>query len=83
MPFDSDKDELLKEWRCQDTGLVVSIRSYNKGEAKVQIGPRILVKKDGSESFMKSGRLTLEDIMWMETIIPEVKEALMKNSDFE
>lgn len=76
MPFDPNKDKLLKEWRSEETGLVVSINQYDKGEPKVQIGPRIYVKKDGSESQRKAGRLTVEDIMWFYDIIDEVKEEL-------
>ncbi len=49
MPFDPSKDKMLKQWKCQETGLVVSINQYGEGEPKVQIGPRILLKKDGSE----------------------------------
>jgi hypothetical protein len=83
MPFDPNKDAVLKEWRCEDTGLIVSIRSYNKGEAKVQIGPRMVPKKSGGESMLKAGRLTIEDVMWFESIMPEVKGILLKESDFE
>ena len=41
MPYDPDKDEVLKQWHCEETGLMVSIQRYDGGEAKVQIGPRI------------------------------------------
>lgn len=76
MPFDPNKDKVLKEWRSEETGLVVSINQYDKGEAKVQIGPRIYVKKDGSESQRKAGRLSIEDMLWFYDIIDEVKEEL-------
>jgi hypothetical protein len=67
MPYDPEKDEVLKQWRCEQTGLVISIQRYNGGEAKLQIGPRILMKK---------GRLTIEDLMWLYDIIDEVKDEL-------
>ncbi len=77
MPYDKDLDEMIKQWRCEETGLIVSIQRYNKGEAKVQIGPRILLKKDGSERApVKAGRLTIEDLLWFYDIIDEVKEEL-------
>jgi hypothetical protein len=77
MPYDTDKDELLKQWRCEETGLLVSIQRYAGGEAKLQIGPRILMKKDGSERApAKAGRLTIEDVMWLHEIIDEVKDEL-------
>lgn len=78
MPFDPDMDKVLKQWKCEETGLVVSINRYGDGEAKLQIGPRIFTKKDGNESQRKAGRLTIEDLMWFYEIIDEVKDELSK-----
>jgi len=77
MAYDPEMDKILKKWKCEQTGLVVSINRYGSGEAKVQIGPRILLKKDGSERApVKAGRLTIEDLMWFYDIIDEVKDEL-------
>lgn len=77
MPYDPTKDEMIKKWRCEETGLLISIQRYNDGEAKLQIGPRILLKKDGTERApAKAGRLTIEDVMWLYDIIDEVKDEL-------
>ncbi|NOQ19755.1 MAG: hypothetical protein GQ571_07290 [Desulfobacterales bacterium] len=77
MAYDSEKDKVLKTWKCNETGLVVSINRYGDGEAKVQIGPRVLLKKDGTERApVKAGRLTIEDLIWFYDIIDEVKEEL-------
>ncbi len=77
MAYDSEKDKVLKKWKCEETGLVVSINRYGSGEAKLQIGPRILLKKDGSERApVKAGRLTIEDLMWLYDMIDEVKDEL-------
>ncbi len=77
MPYDPDMDKTLDKWKCEQTGLVVSINQYGDGEPKVQIGPRILLKKDGTERApAKAGRLTIEDLMWLYDIIDEVKEKL-------
>ena len=76
MPFDPDKDKIIKQWRCDETGLVVAIHKYGDGEPKLQIGPRIVIKKDGSESQRKAGRMTIEDLMWFYDIIDEVKDEL-------
>jgi hypothetical protein len=77
MAYDSEKDKVLKTWKCNETGLVVSINRYGDGEAKVQIGPRVLLKKDGNERApVKAGRLTIEDLIWFYDIIDEVKEEL-------
>jgi hypothetical protein len=77
MPYEPDKDELIKQWRCDETGLVISIQRYAGGEPKLQIGPRILKKKDGSERApAKAGRLTIEDVLWLYDIIDDVKHEL-------
>ena len=78
MPFDPEKDKVLKTWRCEETGLIISINQYNEGQPKVQIGPRILMKKDGSGERppMKAGRLTVEDVLWLYDVIDDVKETL-------
>lgn len=76
MAFDPEKDKILKKWVCDETGLVISINQYGSGEPKVQIGPRIFKKKDGSESQRRAGRLAIEDLMWLYDIIDEVKDEL-------
>jgi hypothetical protein len=35
MPFEPEKDKLLKEWKCEETGLIVSINQYANGQPKV------------------------------------------------
>ena len=79
MPYDPEMDKMLKKWKCEETGLVVSINQYGNGEPKVQIGPRILLKKDGTERApVKAGRLTIEDIMWLYDLIDDVKDEMTK-----
>ena len=79
MPYDPEMDKMLKKWQNQETGLIVSINQYGNGEPKVQIGPRILLKKDGSERApVKAGRLTIEDLMWLYDIIDELKDEMTK-----
>ncbi|KKL46548.1 hypothetical protein LCGC14_2344480, partial [marine sediment metagenome] len=48
MVFDPEKDKILKKWRCEETGLVISINQYGDSDPKLQIGPRVFVKKDGT-----------------------------------
>ena len=77
MPYDPEKDKTLKQWKCEETGLVISINQYGEGQPKVQIGPRILQKKDGSERApAKAGRLSVEDFLWLYDTIDEIKETL-------
>lgn len=80
MPFDPSMDKILKKWQCEETGLLVTINQYGSGEPKVQIGPRVVLKKDGTESQRKAGRLTMEDLMWFYDIIDEVKEQMSELS---
>ncbi len=78
--FDPEKDKLIKKWKCEETGLVVSINQYADAQPKVQIGPRILKKKDGTDRApSKAGRLTMEDLMWFYDIIDEVKDELAEH----
>ena len=77
MPYDPEKDKTLKQWKCKDTGLLVSINQYGDGQPKVQIGPRILLKRDGTDRApAKAGRLSVEDILWLYDSIDEIKETL-------
>ncbi|MBC8199731.1 MAG: hypothetical protein H8E80_06770 [Desulfobacteraceae bacterium] len=79
MAFDPEKDKVLKKWRCEETGLLVSINQYANGQPKLQIGPRILKKQDGSDRVpVKAGRLTIEDLLWFYEIIDEVKDELTR-----
>lgn len=78
MAFDPEKDKILQKWKCEDTGLVVSINQYGEGEPKLQIGPRVFIKKDGGESQRKAGRLNIEDLIWFYEIIDEVKDELAR-----
>ncbi len=78
MPFDPKKDKVLKKWKCDETGLVISINQYGDGEPKLQIGPRIFTKKDGGESQRRAGRLTIEDLIWFYDLIDEVKDELSR-----
>ncbi len=84
MPFDPEKDKVLEKWQCEETGLIVSINQYASGQPKVQIGPRMLKKKDGSDRApTKAGRLAMEDILWLYDIIDEVKDKLSEMVDPE
>ncbi|MFO7861868.1 MAG: hypothetical protein R6U41_11660 [Desulfosalsimonas sp.] len=78
--YDPEKDKVLKKWQNEETGLIVSINQYGEGEPKVQIGPRILKKKDGTDRApAKAGRLSMEDLMWIYDIIDEVKDELTEH----
>ncbi len=75
--FDPEQDKKLKEWRSEETGLCMAICQYKDGEPKVQIGPRVITKKDGTAGApRKAGRFTIEDVIWIYETIDEVKDEL-------
>lgn len=78
MAFRKDLDHELSRWEIESEGttLRVSVYSYNGGEAKLQIGPRVYEKKDGSEGFRKAGRLTVEEATELARILPEALKSL-------
>jgi hypothetical protein len=79
MAYEPEKDKVLKKWKSEETGLVLSINKYGDGEAKLQIGPRILKKKDGTDGApVKAGRLSVEDVMWLYDLLDEIKDDLAR-----
>ena len=80
--FDPELDKVLKKWKNDETGLILAIHKYGEGEPNLQIGPRILKKKDGSDRApSKAGRLTVEDILWLYDVIDEIKEEMSDLAD--
>jgi len=54
--YDPEQDKKIAEWKNEETGLIISIMQYGQGEPKLQVGPRIMKKKDGSDRApMKAG----------------------------
>ena len=76
MAYDSSKDQVLETWVNDETGLNISICRYGDGEAKLQIGPRIYTKQDGTKKTAKAGRLAVDDILWLNEVLEEVKEKM-------
>lgn len=76
MTYDSSKDQTLETWDNEETGLSISICRYGDGEAKLQIGPRIYTKRDGTKKATKAGRLAVDDVLWLSEIIEEIKEKM-------
>jgi hypothetical protein len=80
--YDPDMDKVLQKWECEETGLIISINQYGTGEPKLQIGPRMLKKQDGSQGrTVKAGRLTIEDVLWLHEIIDEIKDDLANRAN--
>jgi hypothetical protein len=63
-----------------DTTLKVSVFSYNGGEPKLQIGPRVYIKRDGEEGFRKAGRLSEGEVEKLVDVLPAVNAYLSGGS---
>jgi hypothetical protein len=74
--YDPTKDQLLESWENEKTGLQLSINRYGDGEPKLQIGPRTYTKKDGTQGSTKTGRLTIDDVLWLNEVLEEVQEKM-------
>ena len=76
MAYDANKDKVLASWENEETGLQVSINQYGDAEPKMQVGPRATTRKDGKKSFGKAGRLTVDDVLWLDETLEEVADKM-------
>jgi len=79
MAFNKALDREVRGWVIgdpDDKHLRVSVMSYNGGEMKLQIGPRVYIRKDGREGFGKAGRLTLNEVKALTDLAPEIEGIL-------
>ena len=74
MAYDSTLDAQLfsKSWEAEETRLIVSVYSYNKGAKKLQIS-RETKDNEGNFRFAKLGGLTKEEA---EAVLPSIQEAV-------
>lgn len=75
--FDSSLQKEYGKWEegKNDKDLIVGVYSYKGGQPKVGFN-RYLKKKDGDMIITKSGRLTWDDLMYIESIWDEIKETV-------
>jgi hypothetical protein len=76
MAYDETKDQVLETWENDKTGLTISIYRYGDGDPKLQIGPRTYIKRDGAKATTKPGRLSIDDVLWLDSILEEIKEKM-------
>lgn len=69
-----DKELYSVKIESEDTEIQVSVSSYNDGKPKLQIGPRVFEKKDGTPAFRKMGRLTADETEKLLEVLPEALE---------
>jgi len=76
MPYDEDLDVELFQGNIEtDNGVLrVSVWSYNQGDPKLQIGPRVYTKKDGNEGYRKAGRITAEEFEQLLDMTNDIQE---------
>jgi len=83
MAYDKSADKILYMANIDSddgTVLKVSVYSYNGGEPKLQIGPRVYQKRNGEDGFRKAGRLTGGDVEKLVDILPIVNSYLSGGS---
>lgn len=75
--FDASKQVEYGKWEegNNDGDLIVGVYSYNNGEPKVGFN-RYVENRDGNMIITKSGRLTWDDMMYIESIWDEIKECM-------
>ena len=77
--FDNSKDEMLEQWSTE-AGLQISVKQYNKGVKKLQIGPRVIEGRDDHgtpiDVFVKAGRLTQEEVQFLAEHLSEIQTLL-------
>jgi len=75
--FDSSLQVEYGKWEeGQHSGdLIVGVYSYKNGPPKVGFN-RYIEKKDGTVVITKSGRLSWEDLMYIETIWDDIKQTM-------
>jgi len=74
MAYDEKKDVTL--WSKQVDNLMLTVQKYNSGVAKFQVGPRVVKRADGTESFVKAGRITLEEVEFIGKYMSEIRKAM-------
>jgi len=77
--YNKDLDVTLWEKEVEDEGgrkLMFSVHSYNGGDAKFQIGPRVYTKRNGEPGYGKAGRLTVEEGVALANFLPEALEVM-------
>lgn len=73
MAYDRSLDVTLAEvevYADDKTAISMSAHSYNGGESKIQLS-RSYIKRDGSRSFRKLGRLTMVEAGAVASAMPE------------
>lgn len=81
MAFNKDLDVAVGFWEREDkdsgTTLQISVRRYNEGDPKLQIGPRSFLNNKGDEKFRKAGRLSKEEALWFLSLSDSIKDAFV------
>jgi len=79
MTYDNTKDECLGSftYEGENSNLIISVSSYNKGDPKLQFS-RVIISNDNSEKFVKLGRLSKNEIMFFLQYKNEILDLLNK-----
>lgn len=87
MAYDKNKDIELKSWQMHEEGsndnVRASVHQYDNGPKKLQIGPRMFVRRDGELRYGKIGRMTREEVEWLQTVLPEAVSEMTREDAAE
>lgn len=80
--FDRSKDVTVYERLIEGerNSLKVAVMSYNGGEMKLQIGPRVYEKKNWTTGYSKAGRMTLDEVRAITALMPEIEGIMGESS---
>ena len=80
MGYDQNRDKLIKlfEMKKEKGSLLCSIFSYDGGKPKLGF-TRSFEKKDGTTGYGNLGRMTLDEIKFLEENLNEIVEIMTKN----
>lgn len=76
MAYNKLSDKVLKEWESET--FLISVRKYQKGELKLQIGPR-KVQGGVPSKFVKLGRLSLDEARFLNSCLDDVIKVMESN----
>jgi len=79
MAYDDSKDVMIKSFNMENNGYTLSLKiySYNNSQPKLQIQRTRL--ENGSDRFLKLGRLTLDEIKFIKESIDSIIETIEKH----
>ena len=76
--FDSSQQEELAKWETGhgDNDILIGVYKYKGGEPKMGINKYYVDKNTGEVGITKAGRLSYDDVQFLESILPKVIDVM-------